>query len=310
MSWKGLANDEDPRLRDQFGQLAGAHKDINGNQVGQSYVTGDASMPAKPGWQPNGGGQAQDAQGNLIGGTSAWDQDVNRYRSEGEAAQGRTGVTLDQTQADQARGLQMGGLGLMGQAARGQAPSQAAILGASATDTTTRGALSGMAGARGPGAAVSTSGAAGGAAADQMARQNASVTNLRAQEMARNQQEYAAGAGALRSQDNQAAITNARWEAQQRALNEAKQQGKEGLAYGTRETQANSAAAYNDMMRGYGESEANRAKSRNEHEKNRTYKTITNTLENAMPSDEETKTHVRHVTLGSLTGLSRFIHGR
>ncbi len=317
MAWSGMAGDEDPRLRDRFGKVVPGTKytDAQGTEV--TVLEGGGAAPAKVGWQPSGGGEARDDQGNLIGGTSAYDQTVDKFRDKGLASHGRAAVALDQGQADEARGLQMGGLGLMGAAARGHAPSRAEALGTAATDTTARGALAGLAGGRGAGAAIAGANAAGAAAAGRMAQQNASATELRGQEMARNQQEFAAGAGAMRGQDDDAAIKNAKFEAAQRLANERRQQSFEDLGYDTRKFQQDTAGDYLDLREGQETREKDAELRREAAADARGRRMVGATLEAGLGgaggdtgSDEEMKHNVRQVTMGSLAGLSRFMHGR
>lgn len=290
-----------------FGQDKGAIASAGG-------LIGPGKRNKKAGsqWDPAGGGEATE-NGYRVGGTNAYDKDVDRYRNAGTTSQGRAAVTLDQTQGDQSRGMQMGALGLMQGAARGNAPSRAATLGASATDNTARGALSGLAGGRGPGAAVAQAGQAGSAAAGRMSQQNAAITDLRAGEMAKNQSDLVNSANQLRTQDDQAATQNAKFEAQQRALNESREQGFENLGLDTRKTQQQGAVDYERLRRQKEQSFADARRAWDEGESQRTDEAVNTSVAMAMRatgSDERIKTNVRSVTMGSLSGLSRFMHGR
>lgn len=283
-----------------------------GDVRGDGYTIGAGNVNSGPteDWAPNGEGYAIE-NGWKKGGTSAFDRDVERSRQMGAAGQQRPGVKLqdfDNGQIAQSRGLQMGSLGLLGNAARGGAPSRAAAMGQAGTENSIRQGMAAQAGARGPGAAVGAMGASQAAAADRMAQQNAAVTDLRAQEIGQAQKQYGAGTNATRGQDIAEAEANARFDAQQRALNEARQQGFEERAFGTRKTQLGAAQDY-----ARNQSAAERERQRqtdawNAREDNAFDQNTSWGLGAGMGglSDERSKTKVN--PMGSLSNLHRFMY--
>lgn len=204
--------------------------------ISASGVNQDASPDYAPGNADTGGGE-QIVNGWRVAGTNAFDKDVDRYRQMGEQGQARKAVQLDQGQANESRGMQMGALGMMGDAARGNAPSRAAELGAAGSEDSIRAAGAGMAGARGPGAAITAATGAQAGAQSSMTKLGAGISDMRAQEMAKAQQGYAKTAQAVEGQDIGAATTDAQLEAQQRAMNEARQQGMEHRGWDVRNQQ-------------------------------------------------------------------------
>ena len=228
--------------------------------------------------------------------TSGRGQAVDRYQSMGAAALGRTAPNIDYGRADsylsrgrnflgagqgylnsgmgdrsnalESRGQQMGALALQQQAAMGQAPSQAQLLGRNMIDQSLQAQLAGAASARGgPMAqAAAMRQASMGAAATQQQGQN-SLSALRAQEMANARDAWQAGATGMRGQDymgaqNAAAMAGqastmagqatsmgataaqmeqyrAAMNMQQRTLNQQDQQFYEGQAWNTNNAQLN-----------------------------------------------------------------------
>ena len=243
------------------------------------------------------------APGLTPGGNTAFNRDVERSRQRG--ARGKRAITLDQRQADEARGMQMGSLGMLEGAARGNAPSRAAAIGTMNTDAGIRAGMAGMAGARGAGASIAAMRGASGAMGQQMGQQNQQVADMRAQEMARAQQGYSSATQAARGQDIGAATTNAQLEAQQRAINEQRQQANERMGWDIRNTQMQGANAFEDQR-------TNDELARRKATAAQGAEDDANTRENAstflggasgMLSDERTKEHV--VPVGSLASLSR-----
>lgn len=312
VSWLNGHNPQDDEL---FGEGANSPANIEKRKgyLGDSEHISAAGVNEKApeDWSSDGGGQ-EIVNGYRQQGTSAYDKDVAGYRQKGEDAQKRAAVTLDQRRADQARGFQMGGLGLMRTAAEGNAPSRAAELGTAATDGTARSALAGMAGARGPGAAVAGANAAGTAAAGTMAKNNAAVTDLRAAEMAKNQSEFAQGAGTVRGQDIGAATQNAQYQAHQNALNEAKQEGYENLGYDTRLFQGQTSVDAEKLKRAQDLAAQQQRDRYNQNERDSLNQDISTTASIGMmaASDERAKRNVHPIEMGSLGGLHRFMHGR
>ena len=257
------------------------------------------------------GEQAPDYAGGKYGkpgDTTAYDADVNRAQTMGAASAGRSANQLNQAQADETRGLQMGGLGLLGGAARGQAPSRAAALGASATDASTRSALSGLAGARGPGAAVAAANQAGAASGAQMAQQNAAASQMLAEEMGRARDAYAGAAQATEGQDIGAASKNAQLQAQQNVLNENRQQGFEGRAHDVRNLQGNLDAKQRIRIQEQKRKDTELARQKAATDKDDTKGVIDTGLSLAAAaasifSDERTKKNTQPVFMGSLAHL-------
>jgi hypothetical protein len=170
-------------------------------------------------------------------GGQTWDEATQGYRDAGAAYQQRGALTLDQSQADKARAIQMGSLGLLRRQATGEAPSASEILSQRANEQGAQNMAEAGLHARGPGAAVAANGAAMRTGSLAMLGLNAQNAAQRAQEISRGQSGYSGSAGALRGQDIAAATSNAQLEAQQRALNEAAQQNYEQMAYDTRQAQ-------------------------------------------------------------------------
>ncbi len=223
---------------------------MGNNAIGATYDKG-----ANPDWDPQGGGEAV-IGGMKQGGTSAYDADVDRARRMGYEGIGRAAPRLDQTNADQVRGIQMGSLGLLGRQADGSAASAAAIQ----SQRANQGAAQAIGGAGmhgGVGAALSAQNAASSGAGNQALAANAHNAAQRAAEISHGQASLAAGAVGTQQQDTGAATSNAQLEAQQQALDEARQQMYERQAYGVRKTQqqaaddwaAQQAGAQNDVAR-------------------------------------------------------------
>ena len=297
----GFTGDTGPGFENEDGDIVHIADDPSFKKGGSSFSVTGEGYDENNNWKQHG--------------TSAYDKAVAGYRQEGADAQKRSAVQPYQGAANQSRRIQMGGLGLMRTAAEGDAPSRAQALGIAANDATTRSAVGNMAAARGPGAAVASANAAGSGAAGRFASTNAQATDMRGAEMAKNQQEFAKSAQDTRGQDIGAATQNAQYQAYQNALNEAKQQGKENLGYDTRDFQAKTAMEYEKQK-----NEANRARQsafdrRNAEDDAALDQDISTTASIAMlatdsGSDERMKRGIRPVTMGSLSGLTRFMHGR
>ncbi len=187
---------------------------------------------ATPGWSPDGDGHAM--SGGSAYGETAYDKDIDRDRQMGAAAQGTAPVTLDQTQANESRGLQMGALGLLRAQGDGSAPSSAGILAQRANENAVRQAGAQVAGARSAGGGIAALRGAGNTAGDAMLAGNAHNADARAGEISHGQNAYAGGAGTVNKQDLGAATANAQLAAQQRAVDEQRQQYFERQAYDTR----------------------------------------------------------------------------
>lgn len=168
-------------------------------------------------------------------GAEKWDDAVQRYRDLG--ARTRAPVALDQRQADQARGLQIGALGTLESAAQGNAPSTAAIQGQLQREQIAGGAVAGMGAARGVGGQVAAARGLGGAMGNQLVGSLAGTTMARANEANQDRNAFAGATQGVRQQDIGAATTNAELMAKSRAQDEARQQGFEKMGWATRNAQ-------------------------------------------------------------------------
>lgn len=168
-------------------------------------------------------------------GAERWDEAVQRYRDLG--ARTRGAVQLDQTQADQARGLQMGALGILDRAAQGNAPSQAAITGQLQQQQAIQQGAQNLGVARGLGAQVNMASRAGGAMGNQLIGALANTTMARGAEANQDRNAFVNAAGQVRGQDIGAATTNAELLAKSRAQDEARQQQFEKMGWNTRNAQ-------------------------------------------------------------------------
>lgn len=186
------------------------------------------------------GHAAPDLLGNQQGytrpgsGLDSWDNDVNRARGLGQQSHDRLAPQIDQTDAGESRGLQMGALGMLRAQGEGTAPSASAILAQRANQGAVTAAAQHVAGARTAGGAIAAQRAAGGAAGQTMLAGNAQNANARLGEVTQGLGAYAQGAGHVQNQDVAAAQADADLEAQQRQLNEARQQGFERRGWNTR----------------------------------------------------------------------------
>lgn len=183
----------------------------------------------------------KDTPGGLANGAT---QDVNRYRTMGGLAGQREAYQLDygqanadRAQAQGARNDQSTAMNLTRQAAMGNAPSRAELMGRQMISNSLDAQMAAAASARG--------GALAQAGAMTAARQNAAqaqqqgmndLAALRADEMARAREAYAGQAGAMRGQDYQAAAQAAQMaqsqgqiEMGQRDLNQRAQMGYEQM---------------------------------------------------------------------------------
>lgn len=181
-----------------------------------------------------GEGYYYDENGKAVDGTTGAEKDATRYQSMGNGAQQVAPVQLDQTQANQSRGVQVGSLALLENAAQGNAPSQAAILGRSAGSDAMRAAQMQQAGARGGAASIGAARMAGIGAGNQTVQNLGQFGTMRAKEMAQNMGQFSTGADQMRGGDLTAATKNAQLDATQRALAQQQQQQYEKMAWNTR----------------------------------------------------------------------------
>ena len=120
-------------------------------------------------------------------GNESWEDATARYRQRGADLQHRTGPVLDQTQADQARGLQMSGLDMLRRQADGSAPSSAGILADRANQNAVMAAGHQVTGARTAAGGIAALRGAGEAAGASALAGNAQNANARAGEIIRGQ---------------------------------------------------------------------------------------------------------------------------
>ncbi len=166
----------------------------------------------------------------------SWDDTVNRYR--GGAMRKEAPIALDQRQADETRGMQMGALRNLSLAARGGAPSQAGIQGRAAIGDATRAGTMQATAARGPGNQISAMRTGMASTGDQQAAlMNRSLAGS-GKELTTDMGALGSIARGVRGQDVAAATSNAQLEAQRRAMEEQNRQNYERMAYDTRRVQA------------------------------------------------------------------------
>lgn len=211
------------------------------------YGTGIGQGAWQDGQQTNKDGY--DANSFEYGGSrQAGDAIARGYSDMGQTAQQReaflanyTDSVQDRNRALQARGEQMGALGLQRDAAMGLAPSVAQQQMQAGLDQAMRGQESARASARGAAGIAMADYAAAGNIAAQQQQVNQQMGILRANEMAQARDAYQQGATGMRGQDYSAAQQAAgmsQFQAQQqssnRAQNDAFSQGMFGLAEGVR----------------------------------------------------------------------------
>ncbi len=182
------------------------------------------------------------------------DDEVARFRGMGEAAAKRQAYQADFGKAlgDEQRGIDMrgqqdAGLRYMRQAAMGNAPSQAAILGNAAAGQSLQQQLGASSGARGMGQAAAQMQAQQGMGAQQLGAVG-QYTGLRGNEMAHAQSAFGAGANQMRGGDyTQQGMAQQRAEAQahseltQRQLNQGAQMGYEQMGINVQQNDVDSA---------------------------------------------------------------------
>lgn len=189
-------------------------------------------------------------------GTTGADLDVERYRGLGQAAQGRPGVQIDYKDADRAASLfdreransfdararQSRGVSMLGEAARGEAPSAAAINAQANTGRNLSAMLQGNAAGIGANRRVM------GGYRDAATQNAAQTAGARAVEMDAAQRGYGMAAGQMRAGDYASAGASTRMgslqgdmsaaqanqDFRQRELNQGYQQQMENYAYGVR----------------------------------------------------------------------------
>jgi hypothetical protein len=194
---------------------------------------------ASPEWSPDGYGNK--LYNETYYGENAYDKDVDRYRDRGNPIdvygnRKQAAVQLDQTDANQTRGMEMGSLASLQNAATGGAPSQAAIMSKGATEAAGTAASTAQQGGHG-----NALGAARGAQvqlAGTAAQSAGQMMQLRNKETTTDMGAYAGAAAGMHGQDVNAATTNAQLEAAQRALEQQRQQSNERMGFDARRVQA------------------------------------------------------------------------
>ncbi len=238
-------------------------------------------------------------QTSFGGSESAADNEIGRYRAMGAVRQ--PAAQLDQTQANESRGLQMNALEMLRAQAEGTAPSSAAILSQRANENAARNAGMAAAGARSTGGAIAASRAAGDMAGQAALSGNAQNANERGAELSHGQASYAGGTGAVNAADIGAATSNAGFEAQQHALDQGRQQGFERLGWNTRNAQLQGKSQQHQQFVSGGNAAAAAGRAETEAKYQKGKDIASGAL--SLLSDERTKMHV--VPVGSLSSLMR-----
>ncbi len=165
--------------------------------------------------------------------------EVNRMRQMGSSMGGREAYQNDYRLSDASRAQQQGALGLARDAAMGNAPSRAELLGQRMIDDSIDASMAVAGGARGGALAqASALGAAQRAGAVTRQAGTRDLAAMRADEMARARDAYMAGATGMRGQDLSQAGMQAENERFQRGLNQTGQLAMEGMAHDVNKTQA------------------------------------------------------------------------
>lgn len=204
--YRGGAQENDYVVDPQTGQLV---RRTSGNATEGTVVKDPRA------W--GGQGNSVDANGHPIYGTSGASQDIERYNDMANRPVHQAAPTLDATQANEARGLHMGSLGLLRDRAMGaQTPAQALLR--QQTQGAVFGLQSGAASIKG-GAGARAAAARGATAtgARIAAQGEQDVQALRAREMADGAGQYYGAASAMRGADTTQAAENAKLEAGHRA---------------------------------------------------------------------------------------------
>lgn len=160
-----------------------------------------------------------------------------RYQGMGQAAANQAAPGTDYSTANDARGGQADALGMMQQAAMGNAPSQAAIMMSRGNDQAMANTMSLAAGARGAGAMAGAQQQAMGVNSNMATQNIGNMGALRAQEMANARGAYMGGATGIRGQDQSQAQYDSGLAMQQRQLGAQQQMGYEGMGQGVAQAQ-------------------------------------------------------------------------
>lgn len=201
-------------------------------------ATSERSQTFVPGaW----GGRGNDmmTDGTLVEGTSGAARDVYRYQRMGQVPVHQTGAGIATHDSNEARGIQMGALGLLGQTMNGSVPSAAERLGtqqgidAGRAQSSMGQSVRGGAMAR---AAAMRQGVQNSASIEAQQRQANAAT--RAGEMAGARGAYFGAASGMRDTDTAQATEQAKLDAQQRQINDQREGFYEDRAHGVKVLQA------------------------------------------------------------------------
>lgn len=311
-TWNDNLDESQTPVGIKAGYLGDIHRsDDDVGNGGYDVSATEVNTPANPDYTPDSSGMQGAGGYQVIGGwkqagTSAFDQDVDRYRKMGQDGQARAPVQIDQTQGNESRGLEMGALGMLRAQGDGSAPSSAQIMSGRANQGAVQNAAQQVTAARGIGSSIAAAQGAGQQAGQAMLAGNAANADTRAAEISRGQGAYSGAAAGMRGQDIGVATADAGLAAQQRALNEAHQQGMERRAWDTRNTeqQASDRFIRNQQDQSLAlrqQEEAGRAA-----DSAAVDRAIGMGLGAAtMASDPHTKADVRPMTMGSLASLHR-----
>jgi hypothetical protein len=189
---------------------------------------------------------------------------IGADRGLAAAAAARNAYQIDYSGANDARAQAYGArereadaAGLLGGAARGEAPSMTTGIGQSMTDAQLQGQLSASAGAKPHGIAAAAYGAQD--TARQMGAQNAGgIAGMRAGELGAARGEYMSGLSGMRGQDyasqamsQQQAIAQAQSEMAQRGRNARQSMGYEGMAFDANQAATNASMETDQADQGF-----------------------------------------------------------
>lgn len=286
-----------PHIATDLGQMAGINAD--GGETADTLNRGFANEEI---------GQAPDKAWG--GGTDPYGADIARYRHLGQPTQAP--IALDQRNADESRGLQMGALGMMRAQADGSAPSSAGILANRANEDAVRNAGFASTSARSTGAGIVAARTAGEASARGALAANTHNADARMGEISRGQGAYASGAIGAQGQDTGAATANAQLVARQHALDESRQQGFERMAFDTKHAQMQNLGEANRQIRGNVSAQREIDAAAEQEARDAPRRAITRPIgmiTGGMGSDERMKTHAKPLVMGSLASMMRRTDG-
>lgn len=242
----------------------------------------------------------------------------DRYRSMGEAAANAPAYQVDfgLANADRANGLaaraqQMQAANLMGQAAMGNAPSRAAIMGQQAAGQSLAATLGASAGARGMGAAAAQMQAQGQQAGMQLGNVN-QFAGVRAGEMAQARDQFGNAMTGIRGGDYNTmgldqgqADAQAKSEDAQRALNQAGQMGYEQMGINAEQQAVDSRLRQNQITANQNQAQADSDAARAARNRAAAQGIVTAVGAAAGASDVRTKTNAHYMLSDDRTKLAR-----